>query len=144
MNNSKQKVYDTVKQVLQEKPETRDNDMYLTATIWYRDLKGRPNVGDLSVVGFFHIMRDYKTWGLWSYETITRQRRLVQEACPELRGQEYARRHKKQHDVKNDLRNIKAEAFFGPTTTFTEQVEYGNKPDENLLSGQLTMGHGHE
>jgi hypothetical protein len=146
---TKQKVFDTVKQVLTEKPETRDNDMYLTAVIWYRDLRQRPNVGDLSLVGFFHIMRDYKTWGLWSYETIARARRLVQETCVELRGEEYEKRHRKQQEVKDDIKATKAEALFGPTTTYTPQETYGkndfDKPNEELLGGkQMTLGFSHE
>lgn len=151
---SKQKVFDLVKQVLTEKPETRDNDMYLTAVIWYRDLRQRPNVGDLSLIGFFHIMRDYKTWGLWSYETISRARRLVQETCTDLRGEEYEKRHRKQQEVKDDIKAIKAEALFGQTpaavsSTFTPQAPYGNKefdkPDEELLGGkQMTLGFSNE
>lgn len=153
---TKQKVFDTVKQILTEKPETRDNDMYLTATIWYRDLKNRPNVGDINLIGFFHIMRDYKTWGLWSYETIARARRLVQETCIDLRGEEYEKRHRKQQEVKDDIKAVKAEALFGRTTTnfatnttHTPQAPYGNvefdKPDEELLGGkQMTLGFSNE
>jgi hypothetical protein len=133
---TKIKVFETVKQVLIEKPETRDNDMFLTATIWYRDLSKRSNVGDLSLIGFFHIMKDYKTWGLASYETISRQRRLVQETHVELRGAEYAERHHKRQEVKQDLKAIKAEAIFGNNTTFTPQEEYAS----TLPSPQLELG----
>ena len=137
---TKQKVFDMVKQVLTEKPETRDNDMYLTAVIWYRDLKSSPNVGDLTLIGFFHIMRDYKKWGLMSYETIARARRLVQETCVELRGEHYEKRHRKQQEVKDDIKATKAEAIFGFTTTFTPQESF-EKPNEELLGGQqMSLG----
>jgi hydroxylamine reductase (hybrid-cluster protein) len=74
-------------------------------------------------------MRNYKTNGLLSFETISRQRRLVQEACPELRGEEYEKRHRKQEEVKQDLKEIKTNAFFADDS----------KPNEDLLSGQMHL-----
>ena len=135
---TKQNVFNTVKQVLIEKPEARDNDMFLTATIWYRDLINRKSVGDLTLVGFFHIMRDYKSWGLVSFETISRLRRLVQETCPELRGKEYENRRRKRKEVKKDIESMKAEAVFGNSTTFTPQEPYENTPKAQS-GGQLSM-----
>lgn len=128
---SKQKVFDMVKAILTDKPEARDNDMYLTAIVWYRDLQVRQNINAVSLVDFFHIMRNYKRYGLLSFETISRARRLVQEAHVELRGENYDKRHKKQEEVKQDLRAIKTEALFGNATE--------SKPDEQLLSGQMHM-----
>ena len=128
---SKQKVFDMVKAILTDKPEARDNDMYLTAIVWFRDLQRRQNINAISLVDFFHIMRNYKTYGLLSFETISRGRRLVQEAHMELRGENYDKRHKKQDEVKQDLRAIKTEALFGNASE--------SKPDEQLLGGQMPM-----
>lgn len=128
---SKQKVFDMVKAILTDKPEARDNDMYLTAIVWFRDLQRRQNINAVSLVDFFHIMRHYKRYGLLSFETISRARRLVQEAHMELRGENYEKRHRKQEEVKQDLRAMKTEALFGNGTE--------NKPDEQLLSGQMHM-----
>jgi hydroxylamine reductase (hybrid-cluster protein) len=131
---SKRPIYDMVKEILSSKPEARDNDMYLCAIVWYRQSASKYNINALSLTDFFHLMRNYKSNGLLSFETISRQRRLVQEACPELRGEEYEQRHKKQAEVKQDLKEIKSTAFFGDDS----------KPNEELLNGQMPLfGQGH-
>jgi hypothetical protein len=126
---SKKPIYDLVKGILADKPEARDNDMYLCAIVWYRQTGKKYNINSLALTDFFHIMRNYKTNGLLSFETISRQRRLVQEACPELRGEEYEKRHRKQEEVKQDLKEIKTNAFFADDS----------KPNEDLLSGQMHL-----
>ena len=126
---SKQKVFDMVKAILTDKPEARDNDMYLTAIVWFRDLQRRQNIHAISLVDFFHIMRNYKTYGLLSFETISRGRRLVQEAHVELRGEQYNRRHAKQAEVIEDIKHVIHNAHSQPDS----------KPNEELLNGQVTL-----
>lgn len=147
---SKKAVFELVKEILEQKPQVRDNDMYLVATVWYRDISARYNINQASAVDFFHLMRNYKRYGLLSYETISRQRRLVQEAHAELRGEEYYKRRGKQEEVKADIKAIKAEKIFGvhihkgthnsPNyTTDTAPLGGEDKPNENLLNGQQSL-----
>lgn len=126
---SKQKVYDLVKGILEANAEARDNDMYLCAIVWYRHLKTTYNIHEVRLTDFFHIMRNYKKMGLLSYETISRGRRLVQEAHVELRGEEYNRRHAKQAEVIEDIKQI----------IHNNHVQHESKPNEELLNGQVSL-----
>lgn len=148
MSKNKKIVFDTVKEILEQKPETRDNDMYLVAVFWYRDLSSRYNVIQASVTDFFHLMRNYKKYGLIHFETIRRQRCLIQELHAELRGKEYEKRHRKQAEVKADIKEIKADVVFGVNihrassnhpTSQSDNANIFEKPNENLLSGQQTL-----
>lgn len=69
----------TVKAILTERPQTRDDDHYLYYQYACRD--GRTCVGSFAVLFVF-----YKHYGLPSFESVSRARRRVQQKCPELRG----------------------------------------------------------
>lgn len=90
------KLYDRVKKLLQNYPQTRDSDDKLVAIIWGEDTVKRSE-------SILVLLADEK---LLSYESIGRARRKVQELCPELRGKKYFQRQGLQVEVKKDLREI--------------------------------------
>lgn len=77
--------YDKVKAILEERPETRDDDMKLYAIFIYKVLN-IPNVG------FYNALYNHEKYGLPSYESITRVRRKIQELEPSLCGKKRKRR----------------------------------------------------
>jgi len=90
------KLYDRVKKLLQNYPQTRDSDDKLVAIIWGEDTV-------LEQKNILILLADEK---LLSYDSISRARRKVQELCPELRGKRYYQRQGLQVEVKKDLREI--------------------------------------
>lgn len=81
-----QKVYDLVKQLLEEYPETRDSDKKLIWKIW--DSLGHIHeeqiMGQLiPTIDYYHFMDSPST------ESIRRCRQKLQETHPELRGSKY-------------------------------------------------------
>jgi hypothetical protein len=125
----KEKVYSFVQEILESKPETRDNDMYLAAIVWYRQCGNRYDRNDVSFTDFLHILRNYKKEGILTFETISRVRRKIQEKFVHLRGEEYDKRHAKQQEVKEDLRAM----------DFKLDAQSVDMPDETLLNGQQTL-----
>jgi hypothetical protein len=125
----KEKVYSFVQEILESKPETRDNDMYLAAIVWYRQCGSRYDRNDVSFTDFLHILRNYKREGILTFETISRVRRKIQEKFVHLRGEEYDKRHAKQQEVKEDLRAM----------DFKLDTQSVDMPDETLLNGQQTL-----
>lgn len=69
----------TVKQILTDRPHTRNDDhcLYYQYICRYGRTDGMP---------FAAIFVDYKHYGLPSFESVSRARRRVQQKCPELRG----------------------------------------------------------
>jgi hypothetical protein len=57
-------------------------------------------------------IKNYKEFGLVSFESIRRSRALLQEMHPELRGEEYEKRHAKQQEVVEDIITFKQEVVF--------------------------------
>lgn len=81
-------LYDKVKEILEQRVETRDDDMKLYAYFVYK------NVGDkvTSSTGFYHALYNHAAYNLPSYESVTRARRKVQELEPSLCGKKRQRR----------------------------------------------------
>lgn len=69
----------TVKAILTEHPQTRNDDHYLYYQ--YACYNGRTDAGLFAATFVF-----YKLYGLPSFESVGRARRRVQQKCPELRG----------------------------------------------------------
>lgn len=84
-------IIDIVRELLEKKPELRDNDLLLMSTIW----KTQSNI-----LNFFHRFENGK---LHSPEGIRRTRQKLQEDHPHLRGESYEARQKRQTKVKKDL-----------------------------------------
>lgn len=72
--------YDKVKEVLETRPETRDDDMKLYSLIVHRTIGLPPNVT------FYEATFNHRKYNLPSYESVTRARRKIQELEPHLRG----------------------------------------------------------
>lgn len=89
-------LYTRVKRILQNYPQTRDSDNKLVAIIWGEDTIRDPR-------NLLILLADEQ---LTSFESVSRARRKVQEMCPELRGEKYAKRQGLQVEVKKDLREI--------------------------------------
>ena len=81
---------ETVKKILTEKPDARDDDFHLIGYVYKQtnpDIIGMP----------FRIVMWYHTqYGLPSFETIRRTRQKLQHDYPELRGECYEKRINKQ------------------------------------------------
>lgn len=69
----------TVKAILTEHPQTRNDDHWLYYQYVCRN--GRPDGTPFTV-----IFISYKLYGFPSFESVGRARRRVQQKCPELRG----------------------------------------------------------
>lgn len=88
--------YKIVESVLTRHPETRDDDFKLYARVcWMLD---NPN-GDL---GFYEGLYHHEKYNLPSYESITRNRRKVQEDREDLRGQKRNNRKRMQEEYRRN------------------------------------------
>ena len=120
--SKKTEIRDMVHHILTTKPETRDNDMYLVASYWYKQLQAKgQDLKNISALDFLTFIRDYKSRGITSFESISRQRRLLQEMHPELRGKEYEKRHATQKEVIEDIVTFKQESAFESTNVVVTQ-----------------------
>ena len=90
----KEKIYDTVVEILTEKPETRDSDVKL-AFVFYKVTEPdfyNSEQKQWDVLQFFAALENRK---LPSLSSIGRARRLAQQNFPDLRGLKYEARQKK-------------------------------------------------
>lgn len=93
-------VLDEVSKFLTKYPLLRDNDERLMANIWNKYL------GNIIYINAKDILTMLAKGELPSYESISRCRRKLQELHPNLRGEKWEARHKKQKSVKNELKQI--------------------------------------
>jgi len=91
-----------VQEILIEYKHTRDNDEALSVIIWESQLQTIHARG--LAYNFFFL---YSRRVLASSEAICRQRRLLQEKNPALRGENWEARHAKAEEVKQKLREDK-------------------------------------
>jgi hypothetical protein len=80
-----------VRQLLEQYPQTRDNDNLLMSMIWRKESN------------LFNFYSRLESGKLTPAETIRRCRQSLQKANPELRGKMYELRQKHQSKVKKDL-----------------------------------------
>jgi hypothetical protein len=80
-----------VRQLLEQYPQTRDNDNLLMSLIWRRESN------------LFNFFSRFECGKLTSPETIRRCRQSLQKDHPELRGTMYELRQKHQAKVKKEL-----------------------------------------
>lgn len=85
------KITEIVRELLEKKPELRDNDNLLMSKIW----KDQANI-----LNFF---QRFESGKLHSPESIRRARQKLQEENEHLRGELYDVRQKKQIKVKQEL-----------------------------------------
>jgi hypothetical protein len=80
-----------VRQLLEQYPQTRDNDNLLMSIIWRKESN------------LFNFYSRLESGKLTPAETIRRCRQSLQKANPELRGKMYELRQKHQAKVKKEL-----------------------------------------
>ena len=93
---------ETVESVLENDVKSRDNDMRLIALRWHKEL------GDLKDL-YYPFLRKVAENKVTNFESISRCRRKLQEIQPNLRGEKYIERHKRQKEMKDDLERMVAE-----------------------------------
>ena len=90
-----------VEKLLRENAGLRDDDFKLVANVWFWELS-RDGSNPAQMTGFA-VLQQYAQGKLTSADTITRQRRKLQEEYQELRGEKYQERQAKQSVVKKKL-----------------------------------------
>ena len=100
------KIQDVVEKALEDNTECRDSDMYLAAYIWFGESQNDGRFKDKSATELLISIGKGK---VSNFESISRARRILQQLHPELRGEKYQKRHKKQKEVIDDIQLIKAE-----------------------------------
>ena len=97
--------YSKVKKIMQDYPDTRDDDMILYATL----------IARTSAVNHYTRLLDalynHKEYNLPSYESVTRARRKVQEQEEDLRGHRYDKRKKLEEEYREHY--ARGEDFVG-------------------------------
>lgn len=93
-----------VEYILIKWPLTKDNDMLLVAQFWALESQFTQNHSAYDV---FEAM---SKGTFSSFESITRARRKLQEIEPLLRGTTWEKRHNRQSEVIEDVRNIQSNA----------------------------------
>ena len=82
----------------------RDNDNKLIAIVWHK-LLGDNGIDTKSITGWT-LLTHLSKGDLPAPESITRCRRKLQEEIPALRGTTWEKRHKKQDEVKQELKTL--------------------------------------
>jgi hypothetical protein len=94
------KIKPLVKEILETNMRARDNDNYLTALIWKKQLK----YPYISVQNF---LASYLAEGkMISAESIRRCRQKIQEDFPHTRGKKYLERHKEYELVTKEIHTV--------------------------------------
>ena len=95
-------IKDSVKEILTNEPETRDNDNLLILKVW---AKQNPFLRRKEVT-FLDFAVGFKGGQYASTESVRRCRQKLQELNPSLRGKNYKKRHDEQASVKDQLNNF--------------------------------------
>jgi len=99
-------IYEKVKEILHTVPETRNSDPYLCFKYYQESIPNfRPSIGNPMTVNDFFSLLHYKE--IKSFSSITRAKRLVLEAYPELRGSNYKYKQKMAGKMKTFILNKK-------------------------------------
>ena len=90
--------YNKVKKILQDYPDTRDDDMILYGTIIAQ------NTAVSHYTRLLEALHNHKEYNLPSYESVTRARRKVQEKEESLRGHRYDKRKQLEEEYREHYR----------------------------------------
>jgi len=94
---------DVVLQLLKEQPHLRDDDFKLLANVWYKHLLNSDI--DVKTYSAYNLLSLLSEGKLPNSESVRRIRQKLQEEFKDLRGENYAKRHKSQEKVKEQLFN---------------------------------------
>lgn len=88
--------------LLEKKPELRESDNHLIATVWYKEARAKGL--DLEKLSAFEFLKMVKAGDFTTTESIQRARRKAQEEHPHLRGPNYKGRQVKEGEVRDYYR----------------------------------------
>ena len=92
-----------VRALLEQKPETRDDDKKLMANLWAMMV----GIDNMKVNSGLWLLRQYVNGDLPNPDSITRCRRKLQEEFPHLRGERYLERQAKlEPEVRNEMKGL--------------------------------------
>lgn len=94
------KIKDVVKRVLEDHPETRDNDRLLILKVWKEQ---HPSLIDTSFRDFSVMYLDKK---FMDTESIRRSRQKTQEQHPNLRGRNYVLRQQGEEEMRDLITGV--------------------------------------
>ena len=94
---NRETIYSNVKQILTNLPTARDNNNYL----WYCYINSYSQLFGENLIE--KLYNDMETKKIPSFETLSRFSRDIQMKFPEIRGEEWEKRQKRQIKAKNDL-----------------------------------------
>ena len=95
-------IKDTVKEILEKEPITRDNDHLLILKVWATQ---NPRLRDHRAT-FWDFATGFKSGRYATPESVTRCRRKYQEKYPNLRGKNYQARQGEQENVKQQIKTM--------------------------------------
>lgn len=87
-----------VKEILTDKPETRNDDNLLWLESVRAVVKNFKYGNKMTELTFAYVLKNIHSLGLPSFESVSRSRRKLQEKYPELRGSEYVRRKRSERE----------------------------------------------
>lgn len=99
--DSKLKQTDLIVDLLTKHPTMRDDDKRLIVNVWAADMK-KQGIDPKQYVEFFELFKSDK---LTHYDSITRNRRKLQEKHIDLRGEKYKERKKEESAWIDSVRN---------------------------------------
>ena len=91
-----EKIREQIIELLKNFPHLRDSDTKLVANIWHNRLPS-------NIKSAFSLLQYMANGNLINYDSITRERRLIQKDYPELRGVYYKKNKIKSITVKNSI-----------------------------------------
>lgn len=95
----------TVRGFIIANPTLADSDVDLIWNIWAKQLKDTKPAKSIEKLSARQLMSNWKDGVISDPKNISRSRRKCQEMYPETRGRAYARRHKLQERVIEDVQN---------------------------------------
>jgi hypothetical protein len=107
MSRTTKKIYnsmDMIEIILNEYPETKDNDKLLISKMWEVELLNQNLDPKTTPIDMFFSL--YERNVLSNADTILRARRKLQEQNEHLRGENWYKRHRESDHTRMDINNI--------------------------------------
>lgn len=98
------KLFDRVKELITKTPSLADDDTRLVTAFWYYEIINSGK--DINAMSAIDLLRMIKTKQLPNHDIITRNRRLVEERCPALRGKTWTERQNKKLIAKQQIQDF--------------------------------------
>lgn len=93
------KTTELVKGILEEQPETRDDDNLLWLEALRASVRERKNGYKMCDLTLAYVLKSVNQLGLPPFGTVARARRRLQAKYPELRGTEYTKRKRAERET---------------------------------------------